>query len=94
MVSKKFSPARHRHYFSGNGFAGVNFFRVFWFSSVLKHSAFLFVLLGMLDCHYVYSTILSPAQVPPVGSKHQCVSVNLHLIIDFLKFRLCLSWGK
>ena len=40
------------------------------------------------------STILSPAQALPIGSKHQCVPVNLHLIIHFLKFRLCLSWGK
>ena len=39
-------------------------------------------------------SILSPAQVPAFGSKHHSVPVNLHLIIDFLQFRLCLSWGK
>ena len=42
----------------------------------------------------LFSFILSSAQVPVFGSKHQGVPVNLYLIIDFLKFRLCLSWGK
>ena len=40
-----------------------------------------------------YSTTLSLAQVSPIRSKHQYVPVNLRLMTDFLKFRLCLSWG-
>ena len=38
--------------------------------------------------------MLSSAQVPAFGSKHQCVPVNLHLIIYFLKFRFCFILGK
>ena len=51
---------------------------------------FFFVWTGV----HLHSTILSLGQVPPIGSKHQCVHVNLRLIFDFLKFRLCLSREK